>query len=123
MSDRIIQKLLERVEALEKTFAREGIGLYVEPVITVTEPELPKAVATDVQIKSISGLHFCRFTYLCQCGQKHESNVMIPDGTRYNITMKITPEESETCKLTSLVFIQWATPRFGASDILQEENQ
>jgi hypothetical protein len=107
------EKLEARIIRLEKSLALAGIALYEEPVITVTEPELPKATATDVRINSVSGLHFCRFKYLCECGEKHESNVMIPDGSRYHITMKITPEESETsCTLTSQVFIEWAKPMF-----------
>jgi hypothetical protein len=126
MSERIIQKLLERVEAIERTFAREGIGLYEEPVVTVTEPELPKATAKNVKVTSAGGLHFSTFQYECVCKETHSINFMIPPGSRYSVTAKITPEPHDThCTQVSEVLIEFARPMFGtkANDISTNGNR
>jgi hypothetical protein len=127
MSERIIEKLLERVEALEKTFASQGIALYVEPVVIVTEPKLPQAVAKNVKVTSAGGLHFSTFQYECICKETHWINFMIPPGSRYSLKAKITPETHDTnCIQVTEVFIEFAArPTFGtkASSIPQEENQ
>jgi hypothetical protein len=125
MSEHTIKKLLERVDALEKTFAREGIALYEAPVITVAEPELPKTIAKNVKVTSVAGLHFSTFEYECICKETHSISYMIPPGSRYSVTAKIIPEVHDTtCTQVSEVFIEFAK-RFGtkASSISQTREE
>jgi hypothetical protein len=121
------EKLEARIIRLEKSLEKAGISLYVEPVVTVTEPELPKAVAKNVKVTSAGGLHFSTFQYDCAaCKETHSINFMIPPGSRYSVTAKITPEVHDTtCTQMSEVFVEFARPTFGtkSSDILQEENK
>jgi hypothetical protein len=117
------EKLEARIIRLEKSLEQAGIGLYEEPVVTVTEPELPKATAKNVKVTSVANLHFSTFEYECVCKETHSISYMIPPGSRYSVTAKITPESHDTnCTQVSEVLIEFAKPMFGtkASSISED---
>jgi hypothetical protein len=97
------EKLVARVERLEKTLLQEGVALYVEPLPPA--PTYPKSIAQHLRFETGIGAHMAFFQYECTCGQEHNASAAIGRDTKYTATFLIKPIDG--CNIQTAVTLNW----------------
>jgi hypothetical protein len=97
-------RLVERVERIEKTLQREGVTLYEEP--KPPAPTYPKSVAQHLRFETGIGGHMAFFFYECVCGQEHSASALVSREAKYTQTFVIRPIDG--CKIQTSVTLNWA---------------
>src|SRR5258706_11997342 len=96
-------RLVEKVERLEKTLLREGVPLYEEP--NPPAPVYPKAVAQHLRFETGTGGHMAFFFYECTCGQSHSASAVVGRDAKYQATFVIRPIDG--CRIQTSVTLHW----------------
>jgi hypothetical protein len=97
-------RLIERVEILEKTLQREGVALFEAP--KPPAPTHPKAVAQHLRFETGLGGHMAFFFYECTCGQEHSASALVGREAKYTQTFLIKPIDG--CNIKTSVTLNWA---------------
>jgi hypothetical protein len=104
LTENLFDKLVERVERIEKTLQREGVQLYEAP--KAPAPVYPKAVAQHIRFDTNVHGHMAFFFYECLCGESHSASALVGRDVKYTQTFVIKPIDG--CNIKTSVTLNWA---------------
>jgi len=111
LTENSFDRLVARVDRLEKTLQRENVDLYVEPI--TPKPTYAKAAAKNLRFETGIAGHMAFFEFDCggiteqQGGHTHHSSALVPPDAKYELAFDIRPVGG--CRTTTTVLLKWAT--------------